>query len=336
MSTQHVALVGAGSFGQAHLRAYGQIDRAGVTWVCDRDPDLARRVAQEWGVPRWTGDITDVLSDPDVELVDLVTPVALHAPQAIAALEAGKSVLCEKPMALDLDEALWMAEVAEAATGQLHVKYHQRFDPVHALVRDAVRDQRYGRALVAHISLLGDHTPALRSRTHWRGDPKMTGGGCLFESGAHLIDLAHFWFGPARHVTARTHQLAVDNPDKGEDTATLVVEFVGGEVLTLVGFWGAPAWDWRKDVFTSDQVRLGVTTGTDNVLVLERAGGDRETLAVQEDWFARSVQASIAHTLAAIAGEEEQAVPLPEALASMRTLEAAYRSEAEGRTVELA
>lgn len=332
---QQVALVGAGAFGVTHLRAYREIERAEVVWVCDRDAERARRTAEEWGIPRWTDDLVDVLSDSAVELVDLVTPVALHAPHTIAALEAGKSVLCEKPMALNLPEALRVAELAKKSPGQLHVKYHQRFDPVHMKVREAVLAGTYGNALVAHMALLGDHLAALRSRAHWRGDRAMTGGGCLFESGSHLIDLAHFWFGPAARVTARLDQLAAGNAQKGEDTATLVVEFSNGVVLTLVGFWGAPAWERRSDVFTDDQARLAVRAGKDNVLTLERSTGRTEVLAIEENWFARSVRRSMEHVLAAIAGEEAPIVPVGEALISMQTLEAADRSVLEHRTVEV-
>src|SRR5690606_28803288 len=185
-----VALVGAGSFGQQHLRAYSLLDGVEVAWICDRDPEAAVRAAASFGVPRATADLADVLEDPDVDLVDVVTPVASHAPQAIEALAAGKSVLCEKPMALNLDQAREMVAAEAASEGQLHVKYHQRFDPVHERVRDAIADGVYGEALTAHFSLLGDHMQALRSRSHWRGDPAVTGGGCLFESGSHLVDLA--------------------------------------------------------------------------------------------------------------------------------------------------
>ncbi|MBZ2195508.1 Gfo/Idh/MocA family protein [Occultella gossypii] len=331
-----VAVVGAGAFGQAHLRAYAELERADVVWVCDPDVDAARRAAAEFDVPNVASDLENVLADDGVHLVDLVTPVALHAPQATAALEAGRSVVCEKPMALDLTEALALADVAASSAGELLVKYHQRFDPVHERMRDLLAEGTHGTGLVAHIEILGDHLAALRSREHWRGDPLLTGGGCLFESGSHLIDLAHFWFGPAARVTATTHQLAAANPDKGEDTATLVVQFVNGAVVTLVGFWGAPGWDWRKEVFTSHQARLSVETGASNALRLRGGDGTDQVLAVEEDWFARSVRRSLAHALACAAGDVRPQVSVDDALASMRTLDAAYRSAREGRTVELA
>lgn len=331
-----VAVVGAGSFGQAHLRAYAGIERAEVAWVCDPDPDAAQEAARRWDVPHVAADLEQVLADDDVALVDLVTPVWLHAPQARAALAAGKHVLCEKPMATDLREALALAEAAAAAPGHLMVKFHQRFDPVHERLRDGLAEQTWGTGLVAHIEILGDHLAALRSREHWRGDPRLTGGGCLFESGSHLIDLAHFWFGPALRVTATAQQLAAGNPDKGEDTATAVVELEGGAVLTLVGFWGAPGWDWRKEVLTSAQVRLSVETGATNVLRLRDARGRDEVLASEEDWFARSVARSLAHAVDCAAGAAHPQVTVEDALASMRTLDAAYRSVREGRSVELA
>ncbi|UFU07997.1 Gfo/Idh/MocA family protein [Ruania halotolerans] len=331
-----VAVIGAGSFAQSHLAAYAQLERADVAWICDPDRDAAHAAAERWGVQRIAPDLDTVLADDDVQLVDLVTPVALHAPQAIQVLDAGRFVLCEKPMALGLEEATKVAEADRASAGNLMVKYHQRFDPVHERVRDGLAEQLWGAGLVAHIEILGDHLAALRSPHHWRGNPAMTGGGCLFESGSHLIDLAHFWFGPARRVTATATQLAAGNPDKGEDTATIVVEFESGTMMTLVGFWGAPGWDWRKEIFTSEQNRLSIETGSDNVLRRRDSHGGDEVIAVEEDWFDRSVSRSISHALDCAAGNARPLVSVEDSMQSMRTLDAAYRSIAGGHSVELA
>lgn len=335
-SKVRIAVVGAGAFAHSHLEAIQQLPRAEVAWICDPDREAAHAAADRWGVPRIAPDLDTVLADEDVDLVNLVTPVALHAPQAAQVLEAGRSVLCEKPMALNLDEALRLAAVAREAPGHLMVKYHQRFDPVHQRLREGLADQRWGTGLVAHIEILGDHLAALRSPDHWRGDRAMTGGGCLFESGSHLIDLAHFWFGPARRATATAHQQAAGNPSKGEDTASLVVEFAGGAVMHLVGFWGAPGWEWRKDVFTSDQVRLSVETGRSNTLRYRDARGADDVLAVEDDWFRRSVRRSISHAVDCAAGTTSPQVSIDDALQSMRTLDAAHRSIEEGRSIDLA
>lgn len=330
-----VGVVGAGSFAESHFSAYSRIPGAEVVWVCDRDLAAAESAADRWGIKAVTASLEDVLADDSVDLVDLVTPVGLHVEQGVAALEAGRSVLCEKPMAADLAGAERLAAAEAESTGSMMVKFHQRFDPVHIRVRDLLATRTFGAGVVAHIEILGDHLAALRSRDHWRGDRKLAGGGCLLESGAHLFDLAHFWFGPAARVTATGHQLLADNPAKGEDTATAVVEFVSGAVLTLTGFWGAPRWQWRKQIFTADQTMLSIETGETNVL--HRTGRDgAEILHEQPRWFQGSIDASIAHIVDCVATGRAPAVSSNDALMSMRTVEAAYRSMHEGRTVELA
>jgi predicted dehydrogenase len=329
-----VAVIGAGSFAQNHLRSFARTGRASVRWICDVDAATAERCARDHSVERSTTDLDAVLADPAVDLVDLVTPVHLHAAQAIRALRAGKSVVCEKPMAATLDQALEMVAAAEQAPGQLFVKYHQRFDPVHDRLRQVLADGTYGRPLAAHVRLLGDHLAALRSRSHWRGDPRLTGGGCLFESGAHVIDLLHFLFGRAVRVTARTHQLAAGNPAKGEDSASVVLEFAAGPVVTFTGYWAAIAWSWEKEIFTSDRSVLRIETGSSNALVHRGADGDR-VLAEQPEWFDRSVDASLAHFVDCCAGLDEPRSTLADVVEPMRTLDAAYRSAAGGTTVEL-
>lgn len=329
----NVAMVGAGSFAQQHLASLSNNPAVRLRWVCDVNESAADRTARDFSVERATVSFEDVLADDQVDLVDLVTPVHLHAPQAIAALTAGKSVICEKPMALSLAQAEEMVSAAQNSKGQLFIKYHQRFDPVHELLRSLVTDQTYGRALVAHFKLIGDHLAALQTNAHWRGDPRFTGGGCLFESGAHLIDLMHFVFGPARRVTAAVHQQAADNPDKGEDTASVIIEF-GATVLTLVGYWGHSAWAWEKQVFTSDRSMLEVQTAQDNVLIHHR-GTEQKMLLTQPDWFNRSIDSSLTHYVNCVSGLEESRFTLAEQLEPMRTLDAGYRSAREGRTVEL-
>lgn len=330
----NVAVVGAGSFAQQHLDTYSRMTTAQVSWVCDVNADAAAQAASRFGVANTSQSFDEILEDPDVELVDLVTSVHLHASQAIQALEAGKSVLCEKPMAINLAESLRMVEAANRAPGRLFVKYHQRFDPVHERLRDLLVEQAYGRGLVAHFTLLGNHLEALQSTTHWRGDPKYAGGGCLFESGSHLVDLMHFWFGAAKRVTATTHQRAAQNPDKGEDTATMVVEFADGMVLTFVGFWASNSWEWRKRIFTSDQSELRVETSSSNLLIHATRNGDR-ILAEQDDWFRSSIDASINHYVHSCASGAPARFGLADFLQPMRTLDAAYRSAEEGRTIEL-
>src|SRR5262245_47603116 len=124
-----VAVIGAGLFGQTHIRTYQSITRVRVVAVCDVNLDQAKKVAAEFRIPTATNRLDDVLAHPEVRGISVVTPEAFHRDAVIKALEAGKHVLCEKPLATNLDDARAMCDTAKR-TGKVLMPAHVvRFVP---------------------------------------------------------------------------------------------------------------------------------------------------------------------------------------------------------------
>lgn len=331
--TLHVSLVGAGSFAKMHLEAYSRNPKVKVRWLCDPNLDNANKYATQFDVPKVTADFRDSLNDPEVDIVDIMAPNYLHKPIAIAAMEAGKSVICEKPMALNAAESEEMAEASRRTGMKLFVKYHQRFDPVHQKVREMVASGEFDRPVMALVTLFGNHLPSMTSRGHWRGNPALCGGGCLFSSGSHVLDLIHFFFGDLKAVTATTRQLVANNPDKGDDNATVIMEFQSGVVANFVGCWTTDRWTWAKEIHgVGGSLAVIQDERKANVLQWTR-GGTSETVLVQPDWFDASNFASINHFVDYVLDLTEPLYTLDDCIRSMRTLELAYRSSEEGRRI---
>ena len=180
--------------------------------------------AAAYGVPAWT-ELAQALRECAADAVYVATPVSLHAPQTIAALRAGKHVLCEKPMALDYAEALSMHRAAEQSGHALGVAYYRRLYPKVARARQLIQSGTIGRPVFAEATSHGwtDFADSFRS---WIADPRMSGGGPLRDIASHRIDLLNFLFGKPVRVSG--HLSTLVQPVAVEDNATVLIEYENG------------------------------------------------------------------------------------------------------------
>jgi predicted dehydrogenase len=193
-----VALLGSKFMGKAHSNAWAQAPKffelpsaPALRVVAARDAGYLAGFAPRWGWERWTTRWEEAVADPEVALVDIATPNHLHRDQALAALAAGKHVVCEKPLAGTIDDAREMAEAASSAPGQTFVWFNYRRVPALALARHLVAGGLLGRIYHVRAAYLqswgGPATPLL-----WRFREAEAGSGANGDLNAHIIDLARF------------------------------------------------------------------------------------------------------------------------------------------------
>jgi predicted dehydrogenase len=188
--------------------------------VVSRDPEKGRRYAA-----RVWSNLDDALADPEVHAVYVATPVALHAPQTIAALGAAKHALCEKPMAMDYAEACRMTRAAREAGRTLGIAYYRRMYPKLQRARQLAADGAIGRPVLAEINCHDWYTDS-DIRRCWRLDPEMAGGGPLYDIASHRIDVLNFLFGRPVAVAGQISNVVHATPV--EDSATLLIEYEQG------------------------------------------------------------------------------------------------------------
>jgi len=151
MERVSIAIVGCGSFGSYLSRILKDMPQYHIVAVCDPIEELVTRLGKELGVPAFVS-FEHCLSEAPARAVALLTPNHLHAPQAIAAAQAGKHIFCEKPMARTVEECYRMIEGADKAGVRLMVGHKRRLRPQYARIAEIVRAQRFGRLLSVNIN----------------------------------------------------------------------------------------------------------------------------------------------------------------------------------------
>ena len=179
--------------------------------------------AQPWPNTKTWPTVEAALEDPAVDALYLATPVALHAPAAIAALRAGKHVLCEKPMAMNFAESQQIVAAASSSKGLFAVAYYRRLFPKLIRARQLVAAGAIGKPVLAEGNCHGWLESEERA---WLRDPALAGGGPLYDIASHRIDAMNFLFGQPIAATGllsnALHQLPV------EDSATALIQYPNG------------------------------------------------------------------------------------------------------------
>lgn len=189
-----VGYIGAGWTDRVQIPAF-TLGGLRAQAIASRSVESARRVAEKHQIPDVHEDWRDLVASPNVDIVSICTPPHTHREMSVAALKAGKHVICEKPMAMNVAEAEAMFAAAQAAPGQLAIIDHElRFHPMRLQLRQMIKEGVIGTVLRAELSRLGSErlNPSLPF-TWWADEEK--GGGMLGATGSHLIDTARWLVG---------------------------------------------------------------------------------------------------------------------------------------------
>lgn len=215
MKELNVALIGTGFMGRTHSNAYNQAPkffslpiRPVMKVVSARNPESLAAFAENWGWESHTTEWREAIQRADIDIVDICTPNNLHREMVLEAAKAGKTIICEKPLAMDSGEAEEMIGAVDAAGVPNMVMYNYRRVPAVTLAKKMVEEGRLGRIFHYRAKYLQDWTidPNLPQggNTLWRLDSRVAGSGVLGDLLSHSIDLALWLAGPIREVSAMT------------------------------------------------------------------------------------------------------------------------------------
>lgn len=198
-------------------------DSSVICSVMNRNKTKAEKYAQENRIPTWTGDASEIMQDPDIDIVYIATPPDSHQDYTLAAARAGKHVLVEKPMALNSEQAKKMVDVCSDRGVRLFVAYYRRFQPHAEKMHKIIREGEIGRPVQAFIDIgFKMENPG----STWKLDPKISGGGYFVDVGCHRLDLMVSLLGDV--VEANGVVSVMDDDSKVEDCVSINLKFKSG------------------------------------------------------------------------------------------------------------
>ena len=227
------ALVGCGDIaGKRVAAALGQAEGSALVTVARARAELAAAFAERHGARRWHADWREVLKDAEVDAVYLATPVRLHAEQAVAAAEAGKHVLCEKPMALDVASGERMLAAARAHGVRLGVAYYRHHYPVIARLRVLLASGEIGEPVLAGVQAFEPFDAGPDDPRAWLLRRSESGGGPMADFGCHRIEVLLDLLGPVADVHGFPDNVRYREREV-EDTCVAHLRFRSGAVAVV-------------------------------------------------------------------------------------------------------
>ncbi|HVR73507.1 MAG TPA: Gfo/Idh/MocA family oxidoreductase [Planctomycetota bacterium] len=325
-------LIGCGYFAQNHLHAWRQVKGASLAAVCDSDLARARTAAASFGVERSYADAGEMLRAERLDFVDIVTQPASHRELVELAAHRGVHVICQKPVAFELEDARVMVEACSAAGVRFMVHENFRWQAPMRAVKAA--SARLGSLFFGRVSFRTAFD-VYASQPYLALEPRLI----VLDLGVHLLDLARFFFGEARSLNCVLRRV---NPGiRGEDSATILLEAEGGAACVVDMSFSSRL---EEEIFPQTLVQLegelgSVSLGPHYQLSVTTAGGVERRVAGPRrlEWAApgrEAIQESVLsiqeHWVRCLREECEPETSGRDNLRTMDLVHGAYASAASG------
>jgi predicted dehydrogenase len=338
-----VGIIGGGWPGQQHAKGYAGAGGFKVVGIADFIPARREKIVADHPAAVQYADARELLDNHDVDAISVCLPNYLHAPITVAALKAGKHVLCEKPPAISTKEAKQMAAAAGKANKVLLYAFQRRFGGSEQASKQAIAKGYAGE--VYHARAAWMRTRGIPIGTGWFTDKARAGGGALIDIGIHVLDLAWYLLGQPRPISAYgvTHQRfkalrPPDAPFDVDDAAFAIVRFEGGKSLEIATSWAINQASAQQGTICRVHGEKGaVEVYTPHGGLIYRsfdAKGDSKATPLKPPKVTGHV-ALARHFRECVLGKASPSVGPAEGVQLMQMLDAIYRSSETGKSAEI-
>ena len=218
-------IIGCGMISQYHAQGIKDTEGARLVAVADSVEEKARERAEEFGV-EWYTDYHDLLARPDIDVVNICIPSGLHCEPTVAAAQAGKHVICEKPLEITLEKCDRMIEACRKAGVKLQTIFQSRYLESTRKIKQAIEEGKFGKLVLGDMYCKWYRSQDYYDSGKWRGTWELDGGGALMNQSIHGVDLLQYLMGPVDSICAYCDTLA--RKIDVEDTAVAVLRFQSG------------------------------------------------------------------------------------------------------------
>lgn len=342
MDNVRVGVIGTGFIGHIHVDGFTHVPDGEVVAVASPTKGKAATFASERGIPDAYEDYREILARDDVDAVTVGVPNYLHVEVVVAAAEAGKHIMCEKPFAKTIEDAHQM--LGAVAKNNVKLVYGEMlcFAPKYVRAKTLVEEGALGDVFLVkqHEEHFGPHSP-------WFWDVDLSGGGVLLDMGCHSIEFARWILGKpdVKSVTATMGTYVHKDKTEGEDHSICIVEFEGGAIAVAENSWAKTGGiDDRCEIYgTKGNTRANLIRG--NALVTHSQTGYGYAVekaesttgwtftGFEEEWnygFPQEMQ----HFVNVVKGLEEPIETGEDGLEVLKIIYAGYQSAGEGRRIE--
>lgn len=219
-------IIGGGSIARFHAQAIQAMQEGELVAIYARKKEKAKALGEEFNCDYYS-DLSEMLADPSIDIVTIATPSGAHLEPTLEAAEAGKHIICEKPLEVTPERVRQMIEHCEKHKVLLSGIFNRRFYPAVAHLKKAVEEGRFGRLSLCDAEVKWYRTQEYYDSGAWRGTWKLDGGGALMNQSIHTIDLLIYMVGNIKRLSASVACIAHENIEV-EDTAVAILEFENG------------------------------------------------------------------------------------------------------------
>ncbi len=347
-----IGIIGCGNISESHLHGYLACDDVEVYAFCDINPERLKTQAEKYGIEKTYTDYNEMLALPELDAVSVCTPNAVHAPAAIAALNAGKHVLCEKPMATNAEDAKAMREAAEKNNKLLAIGFVRRYGNDIKMLKEIIANDDLGEIYYGKVCYIRRNG----NPGGWFSVKAVSGGGPLIDLGVHVIDYVRYALGNPKPVSVygATFKKLLDRPNikspkpyvarsvneysgcDVEDLATAMIRFDNGFVLSVETSFSLNLKDEKGDIELFG-TKGGVKFAPD-MEVYSSMNGFMTNVNFAADTtfdFQGSFDREIRHYIDCVKGDDRTKAPAEDGVELMKILDAIYESAATGHEVIL-
>jgi UDP-N-acetyl-2-amino-2-deoxyglucuronate dehydrogenase len=325
------AILGCGGISKAHFTAIERTEEAELAAVCDMSEERAQACAHEYGVKYFT-DYAEMLKQEDIDAICICTPSGMHPDQTIQAAKAGKHVVCEKPLAIKIEDLDRMIDVCQEENVKLAAIFPRRMSPAAQFAKSIIDQGHLGKLSLCSAYVKFYRQQAYYDSAGWRGTWEMDGGGAMMNQGIHTIDQLQWLVGPVSSIVGQAK--AVLRNIEVEDTAVASLQFKNGALGVLEVTTTAYKQPGHQIIIHGDKGTMIIVE--DSITKLDIAGEQVEIPTFEPFQVVPDGHAAQIKDMArAILDGHEPVVPGTESRPSLEIILGTYQSSREDKRVSL-